>query len=79
MNEPINNSSTTLASLAERPSSDWWKEGADDKPNALELPTRVLKALENEGILTVEQLKAAGPARLRRIEHIGHASGCKTL
>jgi len=52
---------TTLASLAERAAadSDWWKQ--PDQRNALELPTRVLHVLDDAGIRTVEQLKAAGP------------------
>jgi DNA-directed RNA polymerase alpha subunit len=62
---------TSLASLAERAAadSDWWK--APDQRNALELPTRVLHVLDNAGIHTVEQLKAAGPNRLRKLEGIG--------
>lgn len=64
---------TPLSALAEQAnaSGEWWKEDALGKPNELELPTRVLVALGNAGIHTVEQLKAAGPHRLRQIEHIG--------
>ena len=64
---------TTLSSLAERANSsgDWWKEGALDQRNALELPTRVLHILDNAGINTVEQLKAAGPDKLRKLEGLG--------
>lgn len=64
---------TTLAALAERAvaSGDWWKEGALEKPNVLELPTRVMVALENAGITTVEQLKAAGPNKLRELDGVG--------
>jgi DNA-directed RNA polymerase alpha subunit len=63
----------TLSALAEQAvaSIEWWKEGALEKPNALELPTRVMVALENAGIHTVEQLKAAGPHRLRELEGVG--------
>jgi DNA-directed RNA polymerase alpha subunit len=72
MNEQISNS-TTLASLAKHANAngEWWKEGALDGRHALELPTRVLVALENAGITTVEQLKKAGPNVLREIPHLG--------
>jgi DNA-directed RNA polymerase alpha subunit len=62
---------TSLSSLAERAAADsaWWK--APDERNALELPTRVLHVLDNAGITTIEQLKAAGPNRLRKLEGIG--------
>jgi DNA-directed RNA polymerase alpha subunit len=71
MAEPT--TTTTLASLAEQASAtgEWWKETALDAPNELVLPTRVLKALDNAGINTVEALKAAGPAKLREIPHLG--------
>jgi DNA-directed RNA polymerase alpha subunit len=62
---------TPLATLAERAaaSSAWWKEG--DQRNELELPTRVLHVLETAGITTVEQLKATGPHRLRKLDGLG--------
>ena len=63
---------TPLGKLAESnpDNTEWWKADAP-KRSAFELPTRVLKALEDEGILTVAQLKAAGPHKLRKIDHIG--------
>jgi len=73
MSEQTLTPKTPLSSLAEKAnaSGEWWKEGALDKRNEMELPTRVIVALENAGINTLEELKAAGPAKLRRIEHIG--------
>jgi DNA-directed RNA polymerase alpha subunit len=63
---------TNLANLAEKHvNGDWWKEGALEKPNALELPTRVMHILDNAGITTVEQLKAAGPVALGKLEGLG--------
>ena len=63
---------TRLASLAERAHAvDWWKEDAKPAAPELVLPTRLLKALEDAGIETVEQLKAAGPERLKSLDHIG--------
>jgi DNA-directed RNA polymerase alpha subunit len=72
MQEQITNN-TTLASLAKHANAngEWWKEGALDQRNALELPTRVLVALENAGITTVEELRKAGPNVLREIPHLG--------
>jgi DNA-directed RNA polymerase alpha subunit len=66
-------SQTQLSALAENAaaSGEWWKEDALDHRNEMELPTRVLAALENAGITTVEQLKAAGPLRLRELAGIG--------
>lgn len=66
------NSDTTLVGIAEQAvaSGEWWKESAPSEPD-LVLPTRVLAALENAGITTVEQLKAAGPDRLRKLGGIG--------
>jgi DNA-directed RNA polymerase alpha subunit len=63
---------TTLSTLAESAaaSGEWWKEDALDH-SELVLPTRVLRVLESAGITTVEELKAAGPARLRKLEGIG--------
>ena len=65
--------STTLASVAEKAAANgnWWSEDRLDKPSELVLPTRILAALENVGINTVEDLKAAGPAKLREIPHLG--------
>jgi DNA-directed RNA polymerase alpha subunit len=65
--------STPLAALAERAAAtgSWWKADALEQRSDLELPTRVLACLANAGITTVEQLKAAGPHRLRLIEGIG--------
>ena len=64
---------TPLTSLAETAaaSGEWWKETSLGQRNDLELPTRVLVALENAGITTVEQLKAAGPHKLRETEGLG--------
>lgn len=64
---------TNLATLAERAhaSGDWWKEGKLGEHNDLELPTRVLHILDNAGITTVEQLKAAGPVALVKLEGLG--------
>jgi DNA-directed RNA polymerase alpha subunit len=67
------NTTTPLSALAERAAtaSAWWKAEALEQRNELELPTRVLHVLDNAGIHTVEQLKAAGPHRLRKLEGIG--------
>jgi DNA-directed RNA polymerase alpha subunit len=63
---------TNLATLAEQNvNGDWWKEGALEQPNKLMLPTRVLHILDNAGITTVEQLKAAGPVALSKLEGLG--------
>jgi hypothetical protein len=64
---------TLLSSLAEQAaaSGEWWKEDALDKPSELVLPTRVLVTLGNAGITTVEQLKAAGPNKIRELPHLG--------
>jgi DNA-directed RNA polymerase alpha subunit len=72
MSEQITNT-TTLGSLAEKAnaSGDWWKEGALERRNVLELPTRTLVALGNAGIHTVEQLRTAGPTRLHNIDGLG--------
>lgn len=72
MTEQIHDT-TTLAALAEQAAGRgaWWNPDALDQPNALELPTRVMAALENAGIHTVEQLKAAGPHKLRELEGVG--------
>lgn len=49
---------------------DWWNQ--DNPPESdLALPPRVIDALSRNGIETVEQLKAAGPVKLREMEHIG--------
>jgi DNA-directed RNA polymerase alpha subunit len=52
-------------------SDAWWKEDALDQRNELALPKRVLVILDKAGIRTVEELKAAGPSRLRKLEGIG--------
>ena len=64
---------TKLADLAERGAAngDWWSEAAQNQRNDLELSTHVLRSLENAGITTVEQLKAAGPLRLSKLDGIG--------
>jgi DNA-directed RNA polymerase alpha subunit len=73
MSEQISSNTTPLAALAESASASraWWKTDALDQRNELELPTRVLRVLDDAGIRTVEQLKAAGPHRLRQFEGIG--------
>ena len=67
------NATTSLAALAidAAATGEWWKEGALEHRPELALPTRVLAILDNAGITTVEQLKAAGPTRLRELEGIG--------
>lgn len=62
---------TTLATLGEQAAANscWWQD--EDHRSDLELSTRVLTALENAGITTVEQLKAAGPHKLRKLDGIG--------
>jgi hypothetical protein len=64
---------TKLTEVAERAATGtaWWEENALDQPNALVLPTRVMTALDNAGITTVEQLKAAGPIKLQSLPHVG--------
>jgi len=64
---------TPISSIVEQATATgaWWEEDKLDKPSELVLPTRILHALDNAGINTVEQLKAAGPAKLRAIEHLG--------
>ena len=62
---------TPLSALAEQPNGEWWKLEELGKRGDLELPTRVLVALENAGIKTVADLRAAGPHRLHQIDHIG--------
>lgn len=74
MSEQITTDKTTpLSSLAERAAAngEWWREDALDQPSALALPPRVLGILGKAGITTVEQLKAAGPAKLRELPHLG--------
>jgi DNA-directed RNA polymerase alpha subunit len=73
MNDQTTTTPTPLSALAERAAANgaWWNEDALDQHNDLELPTRVLVALENAGITTVEELKAAGPHRLRKLEGVG--------
>jgi hypothetical protein len=62
---------TPLSDLAHHDSAiaNWWDE--PDKRSELELPNRVIVALGNAGIHTVEQLKAAGPHRLRTLDGLG--------
>ena len=66
------NDSMKLSDLAVRAvaSGAWWNVESP-QPNALALPTRVLVALENAGITTIEQLKDAGPHRLRQLTGLG--------
>ncbi|QIG93848.1 MULTISPECIES: DNA-directed RNA polymerase subunit alpha C-terminal domain-containing protein [unclassified Bradyrhizobium] len=76
MEETMSEQSTTatpLSALAERATASgaWWKEEALEQRNELELPTRVLHVLDNAGITTIEQLKAVGPHRLRKLDGIG--------
>jgi len=72
MSEQITNA-TKLADVAERAAcaAEWWKESALEQPNDLVLPTRLMVVLDNAGITTVEQLKAAGPTKLQNLPHIG--------
>jgi DNA-directed RNA polymerase alpha subunit len=71
MTERNTAAATPLSSLAERAAASgaWWDDPAHR--SELELPTRVLRLLENAGITTVEQLKAAGPHRLRKLDGLG--------
>src|ERR1700750_3254839 len=72
--QSLSASGLSLASIGERAEATgaWWNEEAIEHRSELVLPTRVLVALGNVGINTVEQLKAAGPSRLRKIEGIGN-------
>jgi hypothetical protein len=73
MSEQINvPDGTKLSDLAVRAvaSGAWWNVDTP-QPNALALPTRVLVALDNAGITTVEQLKDAGPHKLRQLTGLG--------
>ena len=73
MSEQISvNDGMKLSDLAVRAvaSGAWWKHDTAE-PNALALPTRVLVALDNAGITTVEQLKEAGPHKLRQLTGLG--------
>jgi hypothetical protein len=67
------NSGTKLSTLAEQATANsaWWKEEVLTQPSAFALPTRVLVELDSAGITTVEQLKQAGPHRLRRLDGLG--------
>ena len=73
MTEQTSTTKTKLADLAADAAAtgEWWKEGALEHRPELALPTRVLVILDNAGITTVEQLKAAGPARLRELPNLG--------
>jgi DNA-directed RNA polymerase alpha subunit len=72
MTEQAITATTPLSSLAEHAAAntDWWKESAPAR-NELELPGRVIAALGSAGIHTVAQLRAAGPHKLRKLDHIG--------
>ena len=72
-NQATYTADTPLSALAEKAvaTDAWWQEDKLDQHNELELPTRVLVALANAGIHTVEQLRAAGPHRLRELPHVG--------
>ena len=65
MTEQTITSATRLTALAETATASgaWWKPEALENRSELVLPTRVLRILENAGITTVEQLKAAGLSR----------------
>jgi hypothetical protein len=69
----ITTAATPLSALAERATASgaWWQEDTLDQRSQLALPPRVLAALDNAGIRTVEELKAAGPHRLRKLDGIG--------
>ena len=73
MTEQNTNQTTQLSSLAElaAANSGWWKSDALDQRSELELPPRVLNVLAGAGIRTVEELKAAGPHKLRKLDGIG--------
>lgn len=73
MTEQTITSGTRLSALAENTTASgaWWKAEALENRSELVLPTRVLRILDNAGITTVEQLKAAGPVALRKLEGIG--------
>jgi hypothetical protein len=75
MSDQISSSTslTKLSALAEQANASgaWWKAEALDQRSALALPNRVLVVLANAGITTVEQLKAAGPDKLRKMDGIG--------
>lgn len=73
MIEQDTNRTTQLSSLAEMAAanSGWWKADALDRRSELELPPRVLHVLDSAGIRTVEDLKAAGPHKLRKLDGIG--------
>lgn len=73
MSDQNTTTATPLSALAERAaaSGSWWQETSLDQRSELALPTRVLVALDNAGIRTVEELKAAGPNRLRQLEGVG--------
>ena len=64
---------TRLSVLAEQATAkaNGGKMDALDQRHELALPTRVLAILDNAGITTVEQLKTAGPHRLRKLDGLG--------
>jgi hypothetical protein len=73
MSEQTITSTTPLSDLARNSAANgnWWEEEALGQRNVMQLPTHVLRILDNAGIRTVEQLKAAGPIKLRELEGIG--------
>ncbi|MBR0753458.1 hypothetical protein JQ604_14820 [Bradyrhizobium jicamae] len=62
-----------LSALAETAAATgaWWKPDALGQRSDLELPSRVLTILDNAGIHTVDELKALGPQKLRKLDGIG--------
>ncbi|RXG91545.1 DNA-directed RNA polymerase subunit alpha C-terminal domain-containing protein [Bradyrhizobium zhanjiangense] len=73
MTDQTEQTGTSLAALAENAAASgaWWTQDALETRSPLELPTRVLNILDNAGIRTVDQLKAQGPQKLRKLEGIG--------
>jgi hypothetical protein len=73
MSEQTIPGATPLSTLAMNAAArgKWWEEDALGQRNVLQLPTRVLVILDGAGITTVEQLKAAGPLKIRELEGIG--------
>ena len=73
MTEQDTRKTTELSALAEiaAANSGLWRTDALDQRSELELPRRVLKVLDRAGIRTVEELQAAVPHRLRKLDGIG--------
>jgi hypothetical protein len=69
----ISSNTTELSALAERATASGarWQAGKLDQRSELVLPARVLRALDSAGIRTVEELKAAGPVALSKLDGIG--------